>query len=263
MLIDQLPEITDANDADEMPIEQGTTTRKIKILNLLKNCLKLTGGTLTGNLIVNKTSPGFEARISNLEDGIAPSSATNQFGFRIRDKNNSNIALFTDRWNASGAQGAWMAGYRLGVANSLYLQIDSDGNPIVSLTSPAAWRSALGLGTNGVLPITIAQGGTGATTAATAKANLGLDRLNAIQYSGANGATVNIPLNSSESGFIVCSGAANSARELIWFNCTSTGTASVTRLRNVSDGLTVTASTNKIAIANASGAYVYCLKFSY
>ena len=42
-----------------------------------------------------------------------------------------------------------------------------DGTPYVSINYPAAWRRALGLGSaTGALPLTAAQGGTGAATAA-------------------------------------------------------------------------------------------------
>ena len=49
------------------------------------------------------------------------------------------------------------------VDNLLYLGVAADGTRSVGLTDAEPWRSALGLGTSGALPITIAQGGTGQT----------------------------------------------------------------------------------------------------
>ena len=76
----------------------------------------------------------------------------------------------------SGLKGVILQAYRKvngsTVYNGLTLAVGEDGSPSVGL-GQKAWRSALGLGTSGVLPITVAQGGTGATTAADARTNLG------------------------------------------------------------------------------------------
>ena len=59
------------------------------------------------------------------------------------------------------------------VNNQITLGVKPDGTKTVSVTDPALWRNALGLGnTSGALPI--ANGGTGATTAAAARTNLGV-----------------------------------------------------------------------------------------
>ena len=47
--------------------------------------------------------------------------------------------------------------------NMLGLYVDDDGSGYVHINYPTAWRSALGLGSSGALPLTIGQGGTGAT----------------------------------------------------------------------------------------------------
>ena len=112
----------------------------------------------------------------------------------------------------------------------------------------------------GVQPIS--RGGTGAATAAAAKSNLGLGSLSAATQSIANNATADIPIASSTSGAIITSGAAGGARDLIWFNCNSSGAVAVTQMRNAI-GITVTTGTNKVTIANASGAYCYTITLFY
>ena len=49
------------------------------------------------------------------------------------------------------------------VNNYFDLSVAADGTPSVYVTSKVGWRTALELGTDGVLPITVAQGGTGQT----------------------------------------------------------------------------------------------------
>jgi len=59
------------------------------------------------------------------------------------------------------------------VSNGLQIGVDRAGNPSIAATSPSAWRKMLGMGSGGAYPITIAQGGTGATSASVARTNLG------------------------------------------------------------------------------------------
>lgn len=164
MLIDQLPEITTANDADEMPIEQGTTTRKIKILNLLKGVVKKAGDTMTGTLTINNANPCIWLKDNNDID-MTPSSAVNSNNIYWKDKNGKQYGLVRSRHFTNGRYGMWFAATRKdgSVANGIELYYDQNDNPTVILAYPAAWREALGLGTSGALPITVTQGGTGST----------------------------------------------------------------------------------------------------
>lgn len=107
------------------------------------NAVNKAGDIMTGNLTIDNDAPGVYAKATDITDGVAPSADTNQIGFRIVDKNNSIIALFTDRENKNGQQGAWITGVRNNVFNSLYLQVDSSGNKIVSVSDQKAWCKAL------------------------------------------------------------------------------------------------------------------------
>lgn len=129
------------------------------------NVVNRAGDTMTGNLTLENAAPGVYAKATDVTDGTAPSSDTNQIGYRVTDKNGANIAIFTDRENTNGTQGAWVGGGRNGTYNNLYLLLDSSGNRVVSFSEVGPWRKALGLGnaSTGALPILMSQGGTSAT----------------------------------------------------------------------------------------------------
>lgn len=120
--------------------------------------------TFTANPVVSDTSPGVIAKNTARDDTVAPSSDYNSVGFRLRDKDDANIAIYTDWWGSDGKQGARIIGYRNGVSNALNLLVDANGDRQIAISEATPWRKALGLGTNGAFPITIAQGGTGSTT---------------------------------------------------------------------------------------------------
>lgn len=128
------------------------------------------GDTMTGLLNINRTSPGVIGKATARDSSETVAENTNSYGFRINDKNGNLVALYTDRYETTGENGAFIGGYRMvngtNTGNNLRLLVDAAGNKLVYVTSPAAWRKALGLGTNGALPITVGQGGTGATSAA-------------------------------------------------------------------------------------------------
>lgn len=133
MLIDQLPEITTANDADEMPIEQGTTTRKIKILNLLKGVVKKAGDTMTGMLFLR--SPNIDINQTQ--------SAWGHNYLLLLDKNDARVAGVR-AYQSNGFDGIQISGHNGSTENALRLGAKSDGSRNVYVTDPAAWRSALG-----------------------------------------------------------------------------------------------------------------------
>ena len=139
-----------------------------------------------------------------------------------------------------------------------YVNVSSYARPYFLTVSADVWtvRNAV------ASPLPVSEGGTGAVTAAAAKNALGLGSLSAATQSIANNSSADIPITSGSAGAIITSGAAVGARDLIWFNCNSSGAVTVTQMRNA-NGITVTTGTNKVTIANASGAFCYTITLFY
>ena len=106
------------------------------------------------------------------------------------------------------------------------------------------------------LPLGLGDGGTGATTASAAKANLGLDTLSFDHRSASNGGTAEIPLESGSHGVIFVTSASSNGHDILLFNVNTGGGVGYTRVRNAT-GLTITTTTNKLSIANSTGVYIY------
>lgn len=126
------------------------------------------GDTMTGLLNINRESPGVIEKTTGRASTDTVATNWNSYGFRVVDKNGNVVALYTDRYETTGENGAFIGGYRMvngtNTGNNLRLLVDAAGNKLVYVTSPAAWRKALGLGNaSGAFPITVAQGGTGNT----------------------------------------------------------------------------------------------------
>lgn len=129
------------------------------------------GDTMTGLLNINRANPGVIGKVTDKASSDTVATTTNSIGFRLNDKNGNLVAYYTDRYENTGENGALFGGYRMvngtNTGNIIRLLLDAAGNKLVYVTSPAAWRKALGLGNaSGAFPITAAQGGTGATSAA-------------------------------------------------------------------------------------------------
>ena len=136
--------------------------------NALSNlgALSTAGGTITGNITVKKTGA----------DISAASIASSQEGdFILRDKNDRivgmvkcyeatdgkcTIQIFARRYNNSA-----------NVDNALTMSVDASGTRAVSVSESAPWRNAFGA-SSGLWPVSL--GGTGASTAANARTNLGV-----------------------------------------------------------------------------------------
>ena len=134
----------------------------------LSNFVSKTGDTVTGP---------FAVKSSNIQHGsYTNSNAVGDNRLLFQDKNGTSFGYIAPYVTNSGSEGLNFRALRTVGSSSIYnflsLYIDASGNKIVALSDPDKWRTALGLGTSGELPITVAQGGTGATTAANARTSL-------------------------------------------------------------------------------------------
>lgn len=139
----------------------------ISLSNNFLNYLSLNGGTLSGSLISQQNfiikENTYDISTSNTADD------NTDRGFYVKDNNDKNLAYFIGRQSLNGDVQVMINARRLNgssnVNNSIYLKVANDYSKSVQLSDPQAWRKALELGdNNGILPLTIAQGGTSATT---------------------------------------------------------------------------------------------------
>lgn len=119
-----------------------------------------------GNFTAQGTAPVVASKNKRM-DATASSIEANSYATTCHyDKDNRYIAYWqTAQYTTGEIRTTFCARkYVDGTAadNFLRLILSSAGVPSVALSHPAAWRSALGLGTSGSLPVTVGQGGTGA-----------------------------------------------------------------------------------------------------
>ena len=237
--IAELPDTSSPSDNDIFPMSRSSTSRKIS-WSAIKGGLGL--AIITGTSIGSESGETIIAKVQRaISQGVIPVGTP-----------------FTGYF-ASGAR-YYCDGFLYSSGDALYgyVNVSSYNNPVFLTVNGGEWTAR-----NAVeLPLSVSNGGTGAATAAAAKTSLGLGSLSAATQSIANNSSADIPIVSSTSGAIITSGAVTGARDLIWFSCNSSGTVSVTRLRN-ENGLTVTAGTNKVTIANTSGAFCYTIALYY
>lgn len=146
---------------------------------LADDYLPLTAGAdkpLTGTLNIYRAdnSPGLVLK-NGLADMSGTESATRAWFLYCQDKDGDLAGFFSANHTATGRGSVAIAASNISngsvVSNALELRMEQDGTRSVAFTSPTAWRDALGLGTSGILPITIAQGGTGQTAVTTVTAS--------------------------------------------------------------------------------------------
>ena len=106
--------------------------------------------------------------------------------------------------------------------------------------------------------IPISKGGTGGTTADTAKNNLGLEHMNSKYYSVATGASVDVTFDGTSRGCILISGGLSACKDIVLFGCQSSGSTNATRVLNAS-GINITFDSFKIVIENTSGVGCFIL----
>lgn len=86
---------------------------------------------------------------------------------RFRDKLKTAFLRLNNFFGSDGRIGGQLTVFRTisgaEAQNILGLYIDAQGSQTVEVSSPASWRRALGLGSNGALPLLASQGGSGQT----------------------------------------------------------------------------------------------------
>lgn len=123
------------------------------------------GDTMTGDLILQDGS--CITQDTRITSGTAPSSDIYGKSVYLNDSARFNVGTWQIMSLVNGREGFQLvAGKKVNDVNKfnyIRMLVDANGNPVVEMNGSAAWRSALGLGTSGALPITVAQGGTGQT----------------------------------------------------------------------------------------------------
>lgn len=95
-----------------------------------------TGGTTTGALYYKS---------SNITSGSTPTSETYGTGIVFKDTNDETIGYINPRVYTSGTQSIQFYAQRGSTYNGIVLQISSSGAAQVAVSSPPAWRKALGV----------------------------------------------------------------------------------------------------------------------
>lgn len=161
MIIDELPSISIANDSDEIPIEQGTATKKITKGNFLQEIVSSisslisdisgkvskAGDTMIGELIVQNSAISEKSTTADTTDD-APASIT-YWDTKHTDKNNRVAAYWETAYSTTGTSRTTLRARRnvngSNVNNGFALEVNKNGEKFVSFDNPAAWRDALGL----------------------------------------------------------------------------------------------------------------------
>jgi len=137
-----------------------------------RDCLPLSGGTLTGNVTIEKALPYLMMKDNTLNTRLGQVGSPTYTGRWYAYDANDRPCFYTETTLLENGQlqrsfvcRRYSADGKTEYNNGFYLRIDGSGNPNVTFTTggAAAWRAGLGLGTSGALPVTVAQGGTGST----------------------------------------------------------------------------------------------------
>lgn len=179
MIIDQLPSLNNTTNTDELPIERGTNTYKITFQTLFSTInsalstaitdlqtliaakVAKAGDTMTGELVIDDA--GISISTDDAEIATSRSTTVTRPIINIKDKNNTVVGWLRGLFRTDGRSGIQFGAQRGTYSNAIALELDNNNAAVVTLGSTVAWRRALLLGTDGALPITIAQGGTGQT----------------------------------------------------------------------------------------------------
>ena len=183
--------------------------------------VKKAGDTMTGSLVMSPSSTALSTigmYQKNFTVGTVPTGTSDAYGnmrLKYYDAANNDLGQVYVTYTTNDEVGLLIEGHRTANStecyNSIRLLLDNAGNAVVKLSGAnvaKAWRNALGLGTNGTLPLTAAQGGTGLTTSPSLLVNLGsTSAANVLQASPRPGITGTLPV--SHGGIGVTSAAIN------------------------------------------------------
>ena len=249
MIIDQLPEIDNVLTTDEMPIERGTTTYKTPVSKM--PFVNKSGDTMTGALNIKSDS---------IIDGTAiqpsqsPSWGVNEI---FRDSANNQIGIIHPLFRSNGQQAMSFRSRRANGGDAfLTIGKSANGDTFVEVDNDAAWRTALVLGNVAQDNIvSIAHGGTGASTASDALTALGAAAAanfgNTSEYKQIlnNGGTFPVNVPSNTAGMIIVCGGTNMF-DLILYKASLNGqTVYYERLINASN-ISVSTAANLITVTN-------------
>lgn len=219
------------------------------------------GDTMTGGLQIatGGVAEDDAVVVKDLDYSISslPSSTVQKMLFIFRDKALNMLGFIRGYIAQTGRTGISIAGRNIvnnsSIVNALNLYVNADGSRTVTVSDADPWRSALGLGTSGAFPITIAQGGTGATTAEGAA-----DNFKAIKYhliNSGNAVTTSVKRKISFSGnctgqlIVIGNSASRCGMYLIWG---STSTVIVEPIKAAS-ACTITTGSGFFTITSSSG----------
>lgn len=228
-----------------------------------------TGDTMTGQLSVggpNGASSYGTIQVQGGDKTVTPteSNPVHAATLRLADAESRAFGLLRSYQDANGRVGVILYGLRAdgNALNAIRLLFDGNSNHVVELSSPSAWRSALGLGSAALYnTVPITHGGTGATTAAGARTSLGLAATEESETLAPN-VQKTYSLADSEHGIIIASGSLEATRGLIIYNVASNGTVSYTMLGSASS-VAVSTETNSISITNNANVLFSLLKMTW
>lgn len=84
MDINNKPTVSSVNDSDYVLISKSSAVKRFSFTNLVNylktKLLPLTGGTLSGDIVINKTSPVVQLNASNIAGRLVASDTSNNFG---------------------------------------------------------------------------------------------------------------------------------------------------------------------------------------
>lgn len=142
-------------------ITQTLSTKVNTLEETINGKVSKSGDTMTGELVVQDAPVSVQDTVYSRSD--LPSSTQYRY-VQFLDKARNILGAIRSVLTSAGRSGVYVYGTNGNTNNAVGLYVDPDGTPSVTLSAPSAWLEQLGLGTSGALPVTVAQGGTGATT---------------------------------------------------------------------------------------------------